>query len=142
MDDPEDFRLSPEQVAQLGDLLRRDGMRTLHLQTAKGRFAVTLGEAELVPTSLAQSASYQGETVCAATVGEFLTGHPSRPGPLVRQGARVSPGDMLGLVRTGLVFAPVILPTMDPRPATLTRILLPAGTLVGYGTPLFELERH
>ena len=132
LDDDYSIRLSPEQVTQLADLLRGDGLRTLQLDTANGRFAVTLGDPKAAPA----------ETVRAASVGEFLTGYPSRVGPLVRQGASVEPGALLGLVRTGLVFAPVTLPANDPRPATLTRVLVPSGTLVGYGTPLFEIERH
>ena len=136
LDDDHSIRLSPEQVGQLADLLRGDGLRTLQLDTANGRFAVTLGDPDAAP------AKPDGQTVRAASVGEFLTGYPSRGGPLVRQGASIEPGALLGLVRTGLVFAPVTLPANDPRPATLTRVLVPSGTLVGYGTPLFEIERH
>ncbi|WP_158742122.1 hypothetical protein [Acidisphaera sp. L21] len=133
-------RLSTEQVAQLAELLRGDGLRTLQFDTVKGRFAVTLGDASATPVTDAPAIG--AETVCAGSVGEFLTSYPSRGEPLVRPGAEVAPGALLGLVRTGLVFAPVTLAADDPRPATLTRILVPAGTLVGYGTPLFEIQRH
>jgi acetyl-CoA carboxylase biotin carboxyl carrier protein len=138
LDDDYAVRLSADQIAQLAELLKGDGLRTLQFDTAKGRFAVTLGDPASAPIAEASHA----ETVCAASVGEFLTGYPSRGEPLARVGATVAPGAMLGLVRTGLVFAPVTLATDDPRPATLTRILVSTGTLVGYGTPLFEIERH
>lgn len=141
-DDGTTIRLSPDQVAQLAGLLQRDGVRTVHLDTVKGRFAVTLGEAASAPASLVESGLGASETVCAASVGEFLVGHPSRAEPLVQPGGRVAPGDVMGLVRAGLVLVPVALPDADPRPATMTRVLVPAGTLVGYGTPLFEVQRH
>ena len=141
-DDDAPFRLSSEQAAQLSELLQRGGTRTVQLDTPKGRFAVTLRDAAALPESVVESGSTRGELVRSASVGEFLTSHPARPGAVLRHGARLAPGDLLGLVRTGLVFAPIVLPATDPRPATLTRVLVPAGTLVGYGTPLFEVERH
>ncbi len=141
LDDDYAIRLTPEQVDQLADLLKGDGLRTLQLDTKNGRFAVTLGSREAVSPGGLEPAN-QAVTVHATSVGEFLTGYPSRGTPLTQQGAIVAPGEILGLVRTGLVFAPVTLPADDPRPATLTRILVPTGTLVGYGTPLFEIERH
>ena len=136
------FRLSPDQVAQLSDLLQGNGVRTVQLDTPKGRFAVTLGDVDSWPESVTASGASRGEMVRAASVGEFLTGHPSRPGPMVRWGAHLAAGDLLGLVRTGLLFAPVVLAVADPRQATLIRVLVRGGTLVGYGTPLFEVERH
>jgi acetyl-CoA carboxylase biotin carboxyl carrier protein len=135
LDDDYAIRLTADQVDQLAKLLQGDGLRTLQLDTKNGRFAVTLGSRH------AEVATH-AETIHAASVGEFLTGYPSRGAPLTQQGARVAPGEILGLVRTGLIFAPVTLAADDPRPATLKRILVPTGTLVGYGTPLFEIERH
>lgn len=134
-------KLTPSQVSELAALLQRDGVRTLQLTTARGRFDITLEDAEIAPAAHEQEPR-PGETVRAPAVGEFLTSHPARTGLLARQGARVVPGDLLALLRTGLVLAPVTLPADDPRPATLTRVLVPHGTLVGYGTPLFEVERH
>jgi acetyl-CoA carboxylase biotin carboxyl carrier protein len=135
LDDDYAIRLTSDQVDQLAKLLQGDGLRTLQLDTKNGRFAVTLGSGQV-------EAAPNSEMVHAASVGEFLTAYPSRGAPLTRPGASVAPGEILGLVRTGLVFAPVTLPADDPRPATLKRILVAAGTLVGYGTPLFEIERH
>jgi biotin carboxyl carrier protein len=50
----------------------------------------------------------------------------------------VATGEILGFIGIG----PVLLPVKASKAGVLTRVLAENGTLVGYGAPLFEIERH
>ncbi|MEO8544690.1 MAG: hypothetical protein ABI434_13975 [Burkholderiaceae bacterium] len=73
--------------------------------------------------------------VLAGSVGIFLDRHPWRSTPLVQPGDRVQAGATLGLLQIGLVLASVV----APDTGTVSRPLIAPGTIVGYGTPLFDI---
>ena len=75
-------------------------------------------------------------TVLAETPGIFLTVHPSRTEPLVRPGAAVKTGDIIGLLRIGHILAPVT----APCDGILTQILATSGATVDFGTRLAEIR--
>jgi acetyl/propionyl-CoA carboxylase alpha subunit len=62
--------------------------------------------------------------------------HPAREKPFARAGDNVRSGDILALVRTGPVYAPII----APRDGRVEQILAAAGDLVGFGSPLFRIR--
>lgn len=74
--------------------------------------------------------------VSAPSVGVFLHQHPLHEAPLAPPGARADAGQALGLLRIGSL----LLPVCAPRAAMVATTLVAHGTLVGYGTPLIELE--
>ncbi len=131
-------RLAEAQVAQLAALLAGEGVRTLLLDTGRGRFAVRLAPVAGPLESVAGSPGTASGIVSAATVGEFLTAHPHRDAVLARPGERLAPGDLLGLIRIGALLTPVTFdgPGSD---AVLDDVLADHGALVGYGTPLFRV---
>jgi acetyl-CoA carboxylase biotin carboxyl carrier protein len=99
------------------------------------------GDASAGPISVAidrgQDNEAGGGTLVPATLpGTFLTQHPSSSSPLVPLGGRVRAGDIVGLVQVGSIYAPVIAPV----DGSLDRILAAPETLVGFGTPLFEIR--
>jgi acetyl-CoA carboxylase biotin carboxyl carrier protein len=74
-------------------------------------------------------------TVAAPGVGRFLARHPLREVPLAAIGSRVAAGNLLGLLQV----EDLLLPVVAPEAGVLAAVLVADGTLVGFGTPLFEL---
>ena len=73
--------------------------------------------------------------VTAPCAGVLLDRHPLAAEPLAQTGEPVTAGELIGLLQMGLVLAPVIAPVTG----MVMRVLLPAGSTVGYGAGLFEL---
>jgi acetyl-CoA carboxylase biotin carboxyl carrier protein len=59
-----------------------------------------------------------------------------RNGPFVKVGDRVRENDVLGLLKIGVLYAPITAPTAG----VVTKITAADGTLLGFGSPVFELE--
>jgi len=78
----------------------------------------------------------QGLTVRAPSVGVFLAAHPLHATPLALPGTRVRAGEPIGLMQIGAL----LLPVDAPQDATVRAVLAAPGTVVGFGTPLFELD--
>ena len=74
--------------------------------------------------------------VTAALAGIFLDRHPLRSSPLVKSGASVRQGEIVGLLRLGSVLAPVI----SPIDGVMAGNLVISGALVGFGTELLEIR--
>ncbi|MEY9120575.1 hypothetical protein [Bradyrhizobium yuanmingense] len=75
-------------------------------------------------------------TVRAPSPGIFLDRHPLHECAVASVAADVWAGDPLGFLQIG----PLLLAVPAPRVGTLTDVLVPHGTIVGYGTPLFVLQ--
>ena len=76
-----------------------------------------------------------GVIVAADVPGTFLVQHPQHAAPIVPLGGSVRAGDVVALIQIGSIYAPVITGT----DGTLAKILTVPETLVGFGTPLFEI---
>lgn len=76
-----------------------------------------------------------GVIVAAEAPGVFLVQHPQHAGPIAPLGGPVRAGDVVALIQIGSIYAPVIAST----DGTLAKILAVPQTLVGFGTPLFEI---
>ena len=76
-----------------------------------------------------------GVIVAAEVSGIFLVQHPQHTAPIVPLGGPVRAGDVVALIQIGSIYAPVIAST----DGTLAKILTIPSTLVGFGTPLFEI---
>jgi acetyl-CoA carboxylase biotin carboxyl carrier protein len=75
-------------------------------------------------------------TVNAPTVGILLHRHPMQAAPLARCGSRIRAGQTVALLQIGAL----LLPIDAPRDGTVTSLLVPHGTLVGYGMEIIELS--
>ena len=76
-----------------------------------------------------------GVIVAAELPGIFLIQHPQNATPIVPLGARLRAGGLVGLVQVGQIYAPVT----ACNDGKLAKILAVPETLVGFGTPLFEI---
>jgi acetyl-CoA carboxylase biotin carboxyl carrier protein len=83
-----------------------------------------------------EAAQQPALVVRAPAPGRFLQQHPLRDRALAVVGEDVATNAPLGLLQIG----PLLLPVSAPSAGTVTDVLAPHGTIVGYGTPLFELQ--
>jgi acetyl-CoA carboxylase biotin carboxyl carrier protein len=74
--------------------------------------------------------------VRTAGVGIFLDRHPLGGRPLAAVGAEVLGDAPLGFLQVG----PLLTPVPAPRAGIVTDVLVEHGQIVGYGTPLFEMQ--
>jgi len=74
--------------------------------------------------------------VRALAPGIFLQQHPLRDSAIAAIGDDIAADASLGLLQIG----PLLLPVSAPLTGTVTNVLARHGTVVGYGTPLFELQ--
>ncbi len=73
--------------------------------------------------------------VRAPGVGVFRLAHPTTGHPVAEPGQAVRQGETVGILQVGLCLKPVVAP-MD---GTLGAAIVEDGTVVGYGTPLYQL---
>lgn len=105
---------------------------TLRMTRDGGSYQV---QAMAVSDGASRSVPVKSIVVTAPCAGVLLDRHPLATEPWARSGDPVTAGDLIGLLQMGLVLAPVIAPVTG----MVMRVLLPAGSTVGYGAGLFEL---
>ena len=98
--------------------------------------AARVGERSVATPDTSTSAQSLGVTVNAPAAGVFLHAHPMQSTPLAPVGTRVRAGAPLGLLQIGAL----LLPVPAPRAAVVAGLRVAHGTLVGYGTPLVDLD--
>ncbi|MGY4285175.1 acetyl-CoA carboxylase biotin carboxyl carrier protein [Bradyrhizobium sp. LM2.7] len=72
----------------------------------------------------------------ADVAGHFLAAHPWREQPFVAPGQRIEAGAIIGLVKIGLLYAPVI----SPAAGTVDVVIAETGAMVGYGTSIARIR--
>ena len=72
----------------------------------------------------------------AESAGIYLAAHPMRHTPFVNIGDTVRKNDIVGLLKTGLIYAPVTSPT----DGVVSKIVATNGETIGFGSPVLELE--
>lgn len=105
---------------------------TLRMARDGGSYQV---QAMALSDEASQSMHARSIVVSAPCAGVLLDRHPLATEPWAQTGKPVTAGELIGLLQMGLVLAPVIAPVTG----MVTRVLLSAGSTVGYGTALFEL---
>lgn len=87
-----------------------------------------------LPAATAASTAPTVITVPAPGFGIFTTRHPSHAAAFCQDGQRVAAGDTLALLRINELYVPV-----TSNATGQIRQLVEEGSLIGYGTPLFEI---
>ena len=98
--------------------------------------AAAVGERVAPVPHQEQDAQSRGVAVNAPSAGVFLHSHPMQSSPLAPVGAQVRAGAPIGLLQIGAL----VLPVCAPQAAVVTGLRVPHGTVVGYGTPLVDLD--
>ena len=98
--------------------------------------AAQAGERSVATPDTVHCAPSPFVAVNAPSAGVFLHTHPMQSTPLAPVGTRVHAGAPIGLLQIGAL----LLPVCAPRAAVVAGLRVAHGTVVGYGTPLVDLD--
>jgi len=123
--------MQPDQVHQIAAWLAATDIGLLELRgpALELRLRNDGGQVQAAPDAPPVTAS-------AGSVGVFLHRHPLHETPLAPIGETVRAGQPLGLLQIGAL----LLPVPAPQDGVVTALPVAHSTLVGYGTPLVELQ--
>jgi biotin carboxyl carrier protein len=120
-----------EALRQVVRWLEEAGIGALEIDSDDCRLRLTLES----DATAASEGSREGTVIAAELPGIFLVQHPHHATPVVPLGGLVRPGNLVGFIRIGTIYAPVV----ATSGGTLAKVLAAPETLVGFGTPLLEI---
>lgn len=126
----------PAVIAALSGALTRAGVDGLEITGPGGHIRIVVsprGEAEVFRSVTAPENSAGTAVVKAPIAGHF------RPAAIDIDGEahEVAGGENLGFIAIG----PILVPLVAPQAGVLRRQFVEPETLVGFGTPLFEIQK-
>ena len=74
--------------------------------------------------------------VITQTAGIYLSTHPMREKPFVTVGSFVKMNTIVGLLKIGLIYAPIL----TPKSGVVMNIISRTGDLLGYGSKVLTLK--
>ncbi len=126
----------PAVVAALSEALTRAGVDGLEITGPDGhlRIVISTGRKAEIAHSTTRSASHTGMLVVKAPIaGHFRPAAVDIGG----EALEVAGGENLGFIAIG----PILVPLVAPHSGLLRRQLVEPETLVGFATPLFEIQK-
>jgi acetyl-CoA carboxylase biotin carboxyl carrier protein len=126
-------------IERLAQILERSGVASIEIEDKEQSLKLVMEASE--PTGLALAApikhSNEAAPVAKADVaGIFVAAHPWRAKPFVEPGQAIEAGAIVGLVKIGLLYVPVV----SPVAGIVDAIVAEAGATVGYGTPIVNIR--
>jgi acetyl-CoA carboxylase biotin carboxyl carrier protein len=125
--------LLADDIAELTASFSETGLAELHI-TGPGTDLHLVRSCTGVGVGV--GATSRANFITAPGPGIFLTCHPLHTTPLADPGRFVRTGQVVALLRVGLVLRPV----QAPGAGHISAPSAEPGTLVGYGTTLFSLQ--
>ena len=126
-------------IERLAGMLERSGVAAIEIEEAGQSLKLVMdGPAAVAPAHAASSAVVDDASVVAKAdvAGHFLAAHPWRAKPFVEAGQRIEAGAIVGLVKVGLIYAPVV----APAAGVVDAVIAETGALVGWGTPIARIR--
>ena len=128
-------------IERLAQILERAGVASIEIEeeALSLRLVMEAGEPTVPsPTYAVQiAAPNEGPIVAKADVaGLFIAAHPWREKPFVEPGQAIEAGAIVGLVKIGLIYVPVL----SPAAGIVEAIVAAPGATVGYGTPIVTIR--
>src|ERR1700730_9197234 len=127
-------------IERLAQILELSGVASIEIEEEALSLRLVMETAEPAAPSPADAArirpSNEGPMVAKADVaGIFVATHPWRGKPFVEPGQAIEAGAIVGLVKIGLLYVPVL----SPAAGIVDAIVAETGATVGYGTPIVNL---
>ena len=128
-------------IERLAQILQRSGVASIELEEEGVSLRLVMAADEQTAASPAYAvqikSSNEGPVVAKADVaGIFVATHPWRAKPFVEPGQAIEAGAIVGLVKIGLVYVPVL----SPAAGIVEAIVAETGATVGYGTPIVSVR--
>jgi biotin carboxyl carrier protein len=130
--------LDAPHIERLATLLEISGVASIEIEDKDQSLKLVVETDAPSPVPAAASGPHQDPHVVATAdvAGHFLAGHPWREKPFVEPGQQIQAGAIVGLVKVGLIYAPVL----SPAEGILDAVLAETGAMVGYGTPIARIR--
>lgn len=124
----------PQTIAFLTDALTTAGIDGLEISGPSGTLRIIVSvDGEAHPAAPAHSPALSIKAPMAGIFSPRVPGASDVPADLPRP---VADAHVLGFLRLG----PVLMPLAAPKAGLVTRQFVEAGTLVGFGDTLFQIE--
>ncbi|WIW50511.1 biotin/lipoyl-containing protein (plasmid) [Bradyrhizobium sp. 62B] len=135
------MQIETNDIARLAQILERHGIDAIEIEQPGLSLKLVADTRERVaaPPGAGAAAVPATDTSIVAkadVAGQFLAAHPWRDQPFVAPGQRIEAGAIVGLVRIGLLYAPVV----APAAGTVEAVVAQTGAMVGYGTPIARIR--
>lgn len=127
-------------IALLAQILENSGVDTIEIEEPGLTLKLVVDtrsrtEASALPGAATAAADDHFVMAKADVAGHFSAGHPWQDKPFVAPGQRIEAGATLGLVKIGLLYAPVVAPIAG----IVDAVVAETGAMVGYGTPIVRI---
>jgi acetyl-CoA carboxylase biotin carboxyl carrier protein len=128
-------------IERLAQILQRSGVASIEIEEEGVSLRLVMEADEQTAASPANTvqvkSSNEGPVVAKSDVaGIFVAAHPWRAKPFVEPGQAIEAGAIVGLVKIGLVYVPVL----SPAAGIVEAIVAETGATVGYGTPIVSVR--
>ena len=128
-------------IERLAQILHRSGVDAIEIEEPGRSLKLVMDTGARMaasPARVATAGPAADHSVFAKAdvAGHFLAAHPWRDKPFVAPGQRIEAGAIVGLVKIGLLYAPVV----APAAGTVDAVIAETGAMVGYGTPIARIR--
>jgi acetyl-CoA carboxylase biotin carboxyl carrier protein len=127
-------------IERLAKMLETFGIASIEIEEQDQSLKLVMDmDAPAASSALAAPIGRSGDAPVIAkadVAGCFLSTHPWRATPFVEPGQRIEAGAIVGLVKVGLLYAPVL----SPATGIVDAITAETGVMVGYGTPIASIR--
>jgi acetyl-CoA carboxylase biotin carboxyl carrier protein len=127
------------EIERLAQILERSGVASIEIEENGQSLKLVMETGKSTASVLAAPTgrSHETATVAKADVaGVFIATHPWRTKPFVEPAQAIEAGAIVGLVRIGRLYVPVL----SPAAGIVDSIVAEAGAIVGYGTPIVSFR--
>ncbi|MBR1132206.1 acetyl-CoA carboxylase biotin carboxyl carrier protein [Bradyrhizobium iriomotense] len=125
-------------IARLAQILERSGVDTIEIEEPGQSLKLVVDTDPRMaasPTLIVPDADHS--VIAKADIaGHFLAAHPWRDQPFVVPGQRIEAGEIVGLVKIGLLYSPIV----APAAGTVDAVIVEPGATVGYATPIVRIR--
>jgi acetyl-CoA carboxylase biotin carboxyl carrier protein len=127
-------------IERLAQLLEHSGIASIEIEENGRSLRLVMEDMEsTAPTPSPAPRVLPGDAAVIAKAeiaGIFVAVHPWRTKPFVEPGQRIEAGAVVGLIKIGLLYAPVL----SPAAGIVDSIIAETGAAVGYGSPIVSVQ--
>jgi biotin carboxyl carrier protein len=125
-------------IERLAQILAKSSVDTIEIEEPglTLKLVVDTGARIAAPATPAAAITDHSVIAKADVAGHFLAAHPWQDQPFVAPGQRIEAGAIVGLVKIGLLYAPVV----APAAGIVDAVMAETGAMVGYGTPVVRIQ--
>jgi acetyl-CoA carboxylase biotin carboxyl carrier protein len=127
-------------IKRLAQILERSGVASIEIEENGQSLKLVMETAKpAAPASMLVAPTgpcHEAVVAKADVAGIFIAAHPWREKPFVEPGQAIEAGEIVGLVKIGRLYVPVL----SPAAGIVDAIVAETGATVGYGTPIVSLR--